>query len=537
MTTTAEGQNSKPPAPPAPHIGAFVLETLTLGMYGEPRHTLREYVQNSFDSIRAATRTKLLSGRGAVTVSLNGDSITIRDNGLGVPAAQAWNTLTSIGASKKDRERDAGFRGIGRLAGMAYCEELAFKTSFPGEKTITTITFDCKRLMSAMSPDEGGDVELGPLLAGAITQSVDPNGTMPDDHFFEVVMKGLAHAPENLKDTQKVIEYLQETAPVTFSPNWQRTPSIESEYKKYFGQALEFVDLFVKYEENEVQIFKPYGESYQHARGTVALRSIETLSGENNSFWAWIGYLDEPVAVTESTTRGLRVRVRNIQVGDTNIMEDLFAQVKPSYGRFSTVYVGEIHIDPAKVVPNARRDGFEETTDWLRIQKSLRAVVCAPLATEAYRASRESQIDVEKIIEEVNGLLERGTSLAESSKSTYDSVVALMNEAKRLRRRAAKGLKTVAELEEVAEDAGDDAILESKSHKEERLLEASKNVEIVESQAKMLIGRFLDQDDRIAGLRARLRQEVVQEVLDIVNAYVDPSTYQAIRKHLLRLNA
>ena len=27
---------------PVPHIGAFVLETLTLGMYGEPRHTLRE---------------------------------------------------------------------------------------------------------------------------------------------------------------------------------------------------------------------------------------------------------------------------------------------------------------------------------------------------------------------------------------------------------------------------------------------------------------------------------------------------------------
>jgi hypothetical protein len=41
-----------------PHIGAFVLETLTLGMYGEPRHTLREYVQNSFDAIRAAQRTR-----------------------------------------------------------------------------------------------------------------------------------------------------------------------------------------------------------------------------------------------------------------------------------------------------------------------------------------------------------------------------------------------------------------------------------------------------------------------------------------------
>ncbi|WP_407158480.1 hypothetical protein [Bradyrhizobium sp. STM 3557] len=108
------------PPPPVPHIGAFVLETLTFGMYGEPRHTLREYVQNSFDGIRAAQRVGFLSGRGKVTVTIRVDEIVIRDNGIVVSADQAWKTLTSIGASKKDRQRDAGFRGIGRLAGMAY---------------------------------------------------------------------------------------------------------------------------------------------------------------------------------------------------------------------------------------------------------------------------------------------------------------------------------------------------------------------------------------------------------------------------------
>ena len=50
----------------------------------------------------------------------------------------------------------------------------------------------------------------------------------------------------------------------------------------------------------------------------------------------------------------------------------------------------------------------------------------------------------------------------------------------------------------------------------------------------MLIGRFLGEDDRIAALKSRLRQEIVQEVLDIVSAYVDPTTYQAIKRHLAR---
>jgi hypothetical protein len=62
----------------------------------------------------------------------------------------------------------------------------------------------------------------------------------------------------------------------------------------------------------------------------------------------------------------------------------------------------------------------------------------------------------------------------------------------------------------------------------------AKNVDSVESQAKMLIGRFLDEDERIVGLRARLRQEIIQEVLDIVNAFVDPTTYQSIRRHLTK---
>src|SRR5580700_11599629 len=99
MKELTEGPNNSRSVTMLPHIGAFVLETLTLGMYGEPRHTLREYVQNAFDSIRAAQRTKFSSDRGRVDVTIAPEAITIRDNGLGVRADLAWVTLTSIGAS------------------------------------------------------------------------------------------------------------------------------------------------------------------------------------------------------------------------------------------------------------------------------------------------------------------------------------------------------------------------------------------------------------------------------------------------------
>jgi Histidine kinase-, DNA gyrase B-, and HSP90-like ATPase len=523
-----KGQTPAQGAPP--HIGAFVLETLTLGMYGEPRHTLREYVQNSYDSIRLAQRTKFLAGRGIVRITLAEESITILDNGLGVAAAQARATLTSIGASKKDRDRDAGFRGIGRLAGMAYCDELIFRTTFPEEKTVTTVKFDCKILLSAMSPDKGGDVELGDLLAEAITYETDPNGAEAADHFFEVTLRGLSNAPSNLKDGSKIVDYLSETVPVDFNPEWHWQTVIAADFKSYFGAALETIDVHVHYDGNSTQVYKPYGNSYEHARGTVALRDIIFYPGEDNLYWGWVGRLEEPVAVTDWRTRGLRVRVRNIQVDGTGMMEEIFTALKPSYGRFSRNYVGEIHLDPARVIPNARRDGFEETTDWVKIQTSLRENVCGPLARDQYSLSKESQFSIDRVIEDVDALVSRSGVLAEAPRSTYDQVVDLMNNARRLRRKAAKALKIANEHDDNVNETEEAGLRPS----EERLQDAAKNVESVETQAKMLIGRFLDEDARIAALKARLRQEIVQEVLDIVSAHVDPTTYQAIKRHLAK---
>ncbi|WP_316197814.1 ATP-binding protein [Bradyrhizobium sp. SZCCHNS2002] len=514
---------------PIPHIGAFVLETLTLGMYGEPRHTLREYVQNSFDAIRAAQRTRFLTQRGKVTITMGEDDITIRDNGIGVSASQAWKTLTSIGASKKDRQHDAGFRGIGRLAGMAYCDELIFRTTFPGEFEISTLTFDCDALLKAMNPDEGGDVELSGLLSRSIGMTTTVDESQKDAHFFEVMLRGLSKAPEILKNPSEVRDYLAETVPVDFRPDWNRKKSIEDGYRANFGTPLETIDVFVQADGLAEQIFKHYGDSYEHAKGEMELESIEYFSGSKSRFWAWVGTMGESAAVTDWRTRGLRVRVRNIQVDGTEISESLFSRVKPSYGRFSTYYVGEIYIDPESVIPNARRDGFEENQDWLDIRSELITSVCKPLASRAYSASQQGQLDVEKVVGEINELVERGNAIADSTKSSYDQVVELMNSARRLRRRAVSALKIVDDLDATAVDDG-----KPKDQRSVVLQDAAKSVETVETQARMLVGRFLGEDDKLTALKARLREEILQEVLDVVNAFVDPATYQKIRRQLLK---
>lgn len=74
----------------APVAGKFLLEILTKGMYSNPMHIYREYIQNSTDSIDKAIEEGILNPTDAaihVEVDAQRKEITIRDNGYGIPAA------------------------------------------------------------------------------------------------------------------------------------------------------------------------------------------------------------------------------------------------------------------------------------------------------------------------------------------------------------------------------------------------------------------------------------------------------------------
>ena len=129
--------NSQTPVAFEPFFGGFVLETLTIGMYGEARNAIREYIQNGFDSVQRAIELEILrAGSGLIEIELASDlnSLLIRDNGAGLPAKSAATVLTRVGASGKSHRKNAGFRGIGRLAGIVFSDTVTFTTKVRGER-------------------------------------------------------------------------------------------------------------------------------------------------------------------------------------------------------------------------------------------------------------------------------------------------------------------------------------------------------------------------------------------------------------------
>jgi hypothetical protein len=388
-----------------PKIGAFVLETLTTGMYTNPLDTIREFVQNATDSILRAEGNLIPKATGRIEVKIDPEARTfgIRDNGIGVPKADFYGRLVNIGMSNKDFETDAGFRGIGRLAGIAYCKTLYFRASASGEKTISTIEIDCEAMRRVILPSMRQVEELADVM-GRNSKLVQEKSTT-DEHFFEVVMEGVTDAAEDFLNWQMLESYLAQVAPVGFdAQRFFCAPTI-MKWVELQGISIPTVTLVIKTPDLEREVFKSYKTHYKTRKTRAGgydfyIKDIcfypESLT-QDSTFWLWYGKTDLLGAIKDSKTAGLRLRKSNISIGGPERVRELFAETAQSNSRFNGWYIGEIHIITPEAIPNARRDGFEEVKAWPEIKEELIPFI-RKRVDEARQVSRSRNRPTEKII-------------------------------------------------------------------------------------------------------------------------------------------
>lgn len=76
--------------------------------------------------------------------------ISIKDNATGVKADDFIEDVGDIANSNKEIGKNKGFRGIGRLCGLAYCKTLKFTTSYLGESTKSIMTCDAQKMRAML---------------------------------------------------------------------------------------------------------------------------------------------------------------------------------------------------------------------------------------------------------------------------------------------------------------------------------------------------------------------------------------------------
>lgn len=501
-----------------PYFGGFILETLTVGMYGESRNAIREYIQNGFDSIMLAREQKLLTaGAGTIEIAMASDkkSLIIRDDGAGLGASVAAATLTRVGASKKKHDRNAGFRGIGRLAGIVFCDTLTFVTKAKNEKTQTKVVFDAKQMRAAMSPGKGSTKTAHQLLRDHVKAFSQPS-SRPAAHFFEVRLEGLRDPPPECTSPTHMRDFVSEIAPVPYPDDFPYRDRLATAARET-GIAIEEVSVTLKVGSRSASpITKRYGSSYEFEEGaTIGLTDCEIRKSATGRWWSWIGKKAESGAFGDARTRGLRIRVRNIQIDGADIIRGVFRDA--TQARFQDYFVGEIFIKPAVLVPNARRDGFEEDQAWRAVRKEL-LPVAKDLGKEAYQVSAAGKLAVPAQTAKLEKVKTDFRRLKRTKFADVDKAVALTKAITTQQRNIAKAMEgatveAAAKLVAIGSDYAD-MKGEALRHVGNRAAEADR--EQVELEARgALLAEIMDLLDE------QLSPGCVEEVREILADYLD----------------
>ncbi|MGE0086259.1 MAG: ATP-binding protein [Desulfococcaceae bacterium] len=356
-------------------VGKNLLDALTVGMYADNRIIFREYIQNSADAIDKAVAEGVINSReeGRIDIAIDSDKrqILIRDNGIGISSKDIYHILGDIGNSQKSHIENRGFRGIGRLGGLAYCEELQFITSYRGENCKTIMLWDCKELKKYLQPGKYQDMSLIDVI-NAITV-LEAQSEQTEEHYFEVILNGIQQGHDNLLDIDDIQDYLSQVAPVSFDCQTLIALQKINQKLKEVGKEPEEFNIFL----NREKIYKPYKVNFFANKKKDFITDInffESYKRDGSLFFlGWYGITDLLGMVEEENVSGLRARKGNILIG-TNRTFDIFFGSGTNQ-RFNRWFIGEIYIFDNGLIPNTRRDDFEKNDAYFDFKRELEKII------------------------------------------------------------------------------------------------------------------------------------------------------------------
>lgn len=356
-------------------IGKYTLESLTTGMYIEPLILFREYIQNSSDAIDEAINKGILTKEESrIDVSLDrvNKQIEIKDNGIGISKNQSFKILTDIGNSQKRFTSNKGFRGIGRLGGLSYCDTLVFETTFKGEDKKTILSFDSLKLNELLIPGKYEEYGMGDVIDEITTLEFADEDI--DKHYFKVILKDV-NKKLNLLNEEKVVNYIEETAPLPFDyTKFEFGKEVNDKILELDGSVDEY-NVFIKTDKINKQLFKPYRKKFyadikkkltDEITG-VELKVIMDDAKDKIVALAWYGKCDLKGTIVEDSIKGLRVRKSGILIGDRFLLNGIFKEE-----RFNGWIIGEVIVLDKNIVPNARRDDFEKNDEYIFLINELK---------------------------------------------------------------------------------------------------------------------------------------------------------------------
>lgn len=353
-------------------IGKDVIELLAGAMYADPLTVYREYVQNAADAVDQARAQGLHFAPGPhVVISFDHTerTVRIRDVGVGLAGPDFVRRLTSIGASRKRGANLRGFRGVGRLSGLGYCQELVFRSRIEAGAKVKELRWDSRVLREKLR-DPKYEASLAELVKEVATATVAQDDSGCPDRFFEVELRKVVRIKNDLlMNEDEIRRYLSEVAPLPFSPDFTFGPRI----RQWLSAQGVGEPVTVELNDGKGPVYhRAVNEVVVSKVGVTTFSDVECLEIKNTAgdllAVGWLldhGYIG--AIPRSSRMAGIRLRVRDVQIGDEQILSNLFTEA-----RFAMWAAGELHVVHPRIVPNGRRDDFEHSVSYTELQDELK---------------------------------------------------------------------------------------------------------------------------------------------------------------------
>lgn len=513
-------------------FGANILENLTTGMYQDSRVIYREYIQNASDQIDIARKEGLLAkGQELIDIQLDDRqrTVSITDNATGIPSVKFREVLANIADSNKQIGEAKGFRGIGRLCGLAYCRELVFSSKAPGESQISVLRCYAAKMRELIDKNNQGEKVSAQELLNEIYEFPEPIKTEDkDEHWFRVELIDVNKENQDLLNFQYVKDYLSFVAPVAYKNTFIFRHKVY-EHAEQIGKKIDEYKITL----NGEPIVKNYGTKFKTSKGEDVIFDVEFKDFYDNSgrliAWSWFGLSHfKAVIQKDCQMRGLRLRKENIQIGDDDALKKLFKEDRGSH-----YFIGEVFAVSRSLIPNSQRDYFNENKDRIAFEQCIRRYFNDEL-TRLYRDGSE----INSAYDKINAYEKKATEFEQKQKNgDFVDEDHKQKEAQAVEKAKENAEKAKNNIEKKKQKIDQDPLnpanriisrieAERKKQESEKKKNAKSQSEKIDDKAKKVdkAGRRVD---RLTSLQKRDRK-LISKIFSIIYASTDEETAEKI---------
>lgn len=390
-------------------VGASIVSIITESLYDKPIVVFREYIQNAVDSLSSVSANISASKLG-VHVWHDKNSLYFVDNGRGIVLEDFLIKMTSIANSDKSKVENIGYKGIGRLSGISYCEVLSFINilDFKNNK-YQQYDISARKYSEIRRLQNFNSLTFDKLMdeIGSINDSVDAtdirNIALKHGNLFEnrntgfiVILKNISPVLQNVIKDSKFLENLNWLLPIPFAD------SIASEepFVTLANQATSSISPLIPAKAyniffNGEQLYRPLSKDMirtylctceldQYGICLHSFSNQKIVINKTNSFSGIRIYIDNMMLCDES-----ELIPALIQYGLTSHTSNELLQSVRGIG--ALIYI----VDKVNISTNARRTFIdvtdEESISFLRyISEFIEKVYRTRYALSEYAAAKEN---------------------------------------------------------------------------------------------------------------------------------------------------